>query len=110
MGLEATEKETEGESITTSDDLLLRQQVRADRGQKLLLSLPEGELCFPPMKDILGEIFDMDDPRVFREVRISLAVGRIIVGDYFPKSKDVLIQLPLETSGYVERRIREVFG
>ena len=39
-----------------------------------------------------------------------MAVDRIIVGDYFPKSKDVLIEVPLEMSHYTEKRIREVFG
>jgi hypothetical protein len=25
------------------------------------------ELCFLPMRDILGEIFDLDDPEIYRE-------------------------------------------
>ena len=37
-------------------------------------------------------------------------MGRIVVGDYFPKTKDVIVQVPLEKSEYVERRIEEVFG
>ena len=68
------------------------------------------EFCFPPMRDILGEIFDLDDPKVYGEVRDRLAIGRIIVGDYFPSTKEVIIQVPLETSDYVEKRIEEVFG
>ena len=68
------------------------------------------ELCFPPMEDILGEIFDLDDPGVYREVRDRLAVGLIIVGDYFPSTKEVIIQVPLEKSQYTEKRVREVFG
>ena len=39
-----------------------------------------------------------------------MAVGRIIVGDHFPSTKEVVIQVPLEKSQYTERRIREVFG
>lgn len=68
------------------------------------------ELCFPPMRDILGEIFDLDDPEIFRDVRVRLAVGRIIVGDYFPKTTEVVIQVPLKINEYVEKRIKEVFG
>jgi hypothetical protein len=68
------------------------------------------EFCFPPKMDILREIFDLEDPEVYREVRGRLAVGRIIVGNYFPATKKVIIQVPLETSGFVEKRIREVFG
>ncbi len=68
------------------------------------------EFSFPPIRDILGEIFDLDDPDVYREVRARLAVGKIIVGDYFPKTEEVIIQVPLVKSDYVERRIEEVFG
>jgi hypothetical protein len=69
-----------------------------------------GEFCFPPIVDILREIFDLDDPKVYREVRDRLAVGTIIVGDYFPSIKDVIVEVPIEMSGYVEKRIEEVFG
>jgi hypothetical protein len=68
------------------------------------------ELDFPPMVDVLREIFDLDDPEVYREVRTGLAVGRIIVGDFYTSTEEVVIQAPSERSGYVERRIREVFG
>jgi hypothetical protein len=68
------------------------------------------EFCFPPIIDILREIFDLDDPEVYRDVRGKLAVGRIVVGDYFPSTREVLIQVPLEKSQYTEKRIREVFG
>jgi len=66
------------------------------------------EFDWPDMMDVLREIFDLDDPEVCREVRGKL--GKIIVGDYFPSSKEVIIQVPLETSDYVEKRIEEVFG
>jgi len=68
------------------------------------------ELCFPPMEDILGEISDLDDSEVYREVRGGLAVGKIIVGTFVPKTKEVVIEVPLETNNYVEKRIRKVFG
>jgi hypothetical protein len=64
----------------------------------------------PPVRDILREFFDLEDPKVYREVRGRLAVGLIIIGDYFPKTKDVLIEVPLGNRGFVERRIAEVFG
>jgi hypothetical protein len=68
------------------------------------------EFSFPPLRDILQEIFDLDDPAVYREVRDKLAVGLIIVGDYYPKSKQLVVQVPLEMSEYVEKVIEEVFG
>jgi len=68
------------------------------------------EFCFPPIVDILREIFDLDDPEIYKEVRGKLAVGSIIVGDYFPSTGELVIQVPLETSEYTEKRIREVFG
>jgi len=68
------------------------------------------ELCFPPIKDILGEIFDLENPEVSREVEDRFSEGRIIVGDYFPSTKEVMVQAPLETSEYVVMRIGEVFG
>ena len=68
------------------------------------------EFDWPVLRDILSEIFDLDDPEVYRDVRDRLAVSRIIVGDYYPKTKEVVIQVPLETNDYVEMRIREVFG
>jgi len=55
-------------------------------------------------------IFDLDEPEIYREVRGRLAVGMIIIGDYFPSTEEVVIQVPLETNEYVERRIAEVFG
>jgi hypothetical protein len=68
------------------------------------------ELDWPNMRHILGEIFQIEDPKVFREVRGGLAVGRIIVGDYFPSTGEVVIQVPLGISNFVEKRIKEVFG
>jgi hypothetical protein len=68
------------------------------------------ELDWPIIRNILGEIFDLEDPEVFGDVRGRLAVGRIIVGDYFPSTEEVIIQVPLGTSDYVNRRLKEVFG
>jgi hypothetical protein len=68
------------------------------------------EFLYPPLVDILREIFDLDDPAIYREVRGKLAVGLIIVGDYFPKTKELVIQVPLVESQYTEKRIREIFG
>ena len=64
----------------------------------------------PPTKDILGEIFDLKNPEVYREVEDRFSEGRIIIGDYFPKTEEIVIQVPLKTSEYVEKRIKEVFG
>ncbi len=64
----------------------------------------------PTMAEILGEIFDLDDPQVHRDVDGRLFGGRIILGYFEPATKEVVIHVPLETSGYVEERIKEVFG
>jgi hypothetical protein len=62
------------------------------------------------MRDILGAIFDLDDPEVYKDVESRFSEGRIIVGYYYPKSDHVTIIFPEEWSEYVERRIEEVFG
>ncbi len=63
----------------------------------------------PAMIEILGEVFDLDNPEIFREVDDKLDEGRIILGDYHPSTKEISVHTPLETSEYVQRRIREVF-
>ena len=64
----------------------------------------------PAMIEILGEVFDLDDPEIFREVDDKLDEGSIILGDYRPSTEEIIIHTPLETSNYVEKRIGEVFG
>lgn len=64
----------------------------------------------PTIIEILGEVFDLDDPQVHRDVDGRLFGGRIILGYFEPATKEVVIHVPLETSGYVRRRIEEVFG
>jgi len=63
----------------------------------------------PAMIEILGEVFDLDDPEIFREVDDKLDEGRIILGDYYPSNKEISVHTPLETSEYVQRRLKEVF-
>ena len=64
----------------------------------------------PAMIEILGEVFDLDNPEIFREVDDKLDEGSIVLGDYRPSTKEIIVHTPLETSGYVEKRIGEVFG
>jgi hypothetical protein len=64
----------------------------------------------PTLVEILQEIFDLNDPQVFADVDGKLFGGRIILGYYNPYTKEIVIHTPLETSEYVERRIKEVFG
>jgi hypothetical protein len=64
----------------------------------------------PALLEILGEVFDLDDPRVHRDVDGRLFEGRIILGNFEPVTKEAVIRTPLESSGYVEKRIGEVFG
>ncbi len=62
------------------------------------------------MIEILGEIFDLEDATVHEEVDNKLLEGRMILGYYDPSSKEVVIHTPLETSEYVEKRLKEIFG
>jgi len=64
----------------------------------------------PKMVEILGEIFDLDNSEVFSELDGKLFGGRIILGTYNPSNKEIIIHTPLETSEYIEKRIKEVFG
>jgi hypothetical protein len=64
----------------------------------------------PAMMEILGQVFDLDDPEIFREVDDQLDEGRIILGDYRPSTKEMIVHTPLESSEYVEKRVGEVFG
>ena len=64
----------------------------------------------PQFIDILGEIFDLDDSEIYREVDGKLFGGRIILGYYDHFNREIIIQTPLETSEYVVMRIGEVFG
>jgi hypothetical protein len=64
----------------------------------------------PAMIEILGEVFDLDDPQVHRDVDGRLFGGRIILGYFEPATREAVIQTPLEASRYVEKRIGEIFG
>lgn len=83
-----------------------------DHDNKFVIT--EDEAYFVPLVDapqfveILSEIFDLDDPSVFKDVEERLSEGRIILGRY--SSKKILVDNPLEPNEYVQKRIREVFG
>ncbi len=49
----------------------------------------------PAMIEILGEVFDLDNPEIFREVDDKLDEGRIILGDYRPSTKEIIVHTPL---------------
>ena len=68
------------------------------------------ELDWPPARDILAAIFDLDDPDVYERVDNMLFDGLIVIGSYFPSSGEVIVQVPLESSEYTRSRIEEVFG
>ena len=64
----------------------------------------------PWFKDILNEIFNLDDPEVHKRVDDRLAGGRIILGYFDPSNEEIIVHTPLETSEYVEKRLKEIFG
>jgi hypothetical protein len=70
----------------------------------------EGKSDAPRIIEILGGIFDLEDATVHEEVDNKLLEGRMILGYYDPSSKEMDIHTPLETSDYIEKRLKEVFG
>lgn len=64
----------------------------------------------PSFKDIIGEIFDLDNSEVLEDVDEQLNEGRIVLGHYSFFNKEPDVHVPLETSEYVEKRIADVFG
>jgi hypothetical protein len=64
------------------------------------------EMDAPKMIEILGEILDLDDPEVVREVDGKVFGGTIILGYYDPSVKEVIIHTPLENSDYLERGMK----
>ncbi len=49
----------------------------------------------PKMIEILGEIFDLDDSEIYREVDGKLFGGRIVLGYFDPSNKEIIIHTPL---------------
>ena len=68
------------------------------------------ELDWPTARDILAEIFDLDDPAVYESADKMLDDGLIVIGSFFPSNGEVIVQVPLESNGYTRGRIGEVFG
>ncbi len=68
------------------------------------------EFDWPLVRDILGEIFNLDDPDVHESVDNMLSDGSMVIGSYFPSSGEIIVQVPLEPSEYVQKKIEEVFG
>lgn len=67
------------------------------------------ELDYPGMKAILAEVFDLNDPKVYEGVKARFSEGTIIVGSYFPSTKQTIIDTPSEANEYVEKRLQDVF-
>ena len=68
------------------------------------------ELDWPAAIDILAAIFDLDDPVVHESLDRMLDDGLIVIGSFFPSSGEIIVQVPLEPSEYVQKRIGEVLG
>ena len=49
-------------------------------------------------KDILNEVFNLDDPEVFKRVDEGLDSGRVILGYYDPSNEEIIVHTPLENS------------
>jgi hypothetical protein len=64
----------------------------------------------PRFLEILSIIFDLDDPEIYREIDGKLFGGRIILGYFDTSTKEIDVHVPLETSEYVKKRTKEVFG
>ena len=64
----------------------------------------------PSFKDVLNEIFDLDDPEVFKWVDERLDSGRMILGYFDPSEKEITVHTPRGTSEYVKKRLKETFG
>jgi len=47
---------------------------------------------------------------VYEDVRAEFSEGTIIVGSYFPSTKQITIDTPPEADEYVEKRLKDVFG
>ncbi len=53
------------------------------------------ELDWPPARNILAEIFDLDDPDVHERVDNMLSDWSMVIGSYFPSSGEIIVQVPL---------------
>ena len=63
----------------------------------------------PQLIEILGEVFDLEDPEISHELEEKLSEGRIVLGYYDPSAEEIEIHLPLEANEFVEKRLEEVF-
>jgi hypothetical protein len=68
------------------------------------------ELDWPPIRDILGRIFDLGDPEVCEDVERRFSEGRMIVGYYYPRTGHVTIVFPEGKPEYVQGRIEGDLG
>lgn len=56
-----------------------------------------------------AEIFDLSNPATHRKADEELFAGQILLGHYDPFNNEVSVHVPLSSSRYIERRLREVF-
>ncbi len=64
----------------------------------------------PSMVDILARIFDLEDEGVVQEVEEKLSEGKLILGYFDPSRSEVIVHGHGNTSGYLVKRIEDVFG
>jgi hypothetical protein len=68
---------------------------------------PDGDV--PSFADILAEVFDLEDTEVMKALEDEDDSGKLILG-YLEADGGLDIHVPLERNGYVEKRLKEVFG
>ncbi len=95
-------------SARESEEGVTHKFVLTEREAFLLACDEEGR--YPDFSQMLGTIFDLDDPEVFEGVDGSLSEGRIVLGYWNPAARDVDIHIPLEVTFLMGTRLREVFG
>ncbi len=63
----------------------------------------------PSFNSILHEVFNLDDPEIYKRVDEGLGSGRIILG-YYDLDGFLDIHVTLERSHHIEKRLEEIFG
>lgn len=82
--------------------------------------ITEDDVWFAPLKgpddsqtrsiDIISRALDLENEEVVRKLDEGLMNGKTIVGTYNPFTREVFTSGGTDTTPYIKRRVREVFG